>query len=116
MTCQWIESNLNHPLLTVVLIFFGPFYIKAGRRESKRYGLLFTCISSRAIHLETAASLDTSSLISALRRFISVCGAIRQLRSDRGTNFVGANHELCEAMEEMNYSQIQHHLSNQGCD
>ena len=73
-------------------------------------------MSSRAIHLKTAASLDTSSFINALRRFISVRGAIRQLRSDRGTNFIGASHELREAMEEINHSQLQHHLSNQGCD
>ena len=72
-------------------------------------------MSSRAIHLETATSLD-SSFINALQRFISVCGAIRQLRSDKGTNFVGACRELREAMEEMNHSQLQHHLSNQGCD
>ena len=73
-------------------------------------------MSSRAIHLETAASLDTSSIINALRRFISVRGAIRQLRSDRGTDFVGVSRELHEAKEEMNHSQLQHHLSNQGCD
>ena len=66
--------------------------------------------------METANSLDTSSFINALQRFISVRGAIRQLRSDRGTNFVGASQELREAMEEMNHSQLQHHLSNQGCD
>ena len=73
-------------------------------------------MSSRANHLETAASLDTCSFINALQKFISVRGAIRQLKSDRGTNFVGASRELCEAMEEMNHSQLQHHLSNQGCD
>ena len=73
-------------------------------------------MSSRAIHLETAVSLDTSSFINALRRFIYVRGPIRQLRTDRGTNLIGASRELREAMEEMNHSQLQHHLSNQGCD
>ena len=66
--------------------------------------------------METAASLDTSSFINALRGFISIRGAIRQLRSDRGTNFIGSSREFHEAMEEMNHSQLQHHLSNQGCD
>ena len=52
--------------------YFGPFTtIKEGRKELKHYGVLFTCMSSRAIHLETAASLDTDSFINALRRFLS---------------------------------------------
>ena len=42
--------------------YFGPFYIKEGRKEMKRYGVLFTCIASRAIHLEIATSLTTDSL------------------------------------------------------
>lgn len=46
--------------------FIGPSYIKGERRELKRYGVLFTCMSSRAVHLETASSLDRSSFISTL--------------------------------------------------
>ena len=57
--------------------YFGPFTIKEGRKELKRYGVLFTCMSSRAIHLETAASLDTDSFINALRRFLSRRGPVR---------------------------------------
>ena len=97
----------EQPFIYSGVDFFGPFYIKEGRRESKRYGVLFTCMSPRAIHLETSASLDISYFINALRRFIPVRGAIRQLRSNRGTNFIGASRELREAMEEMNYSQLQ---------
>ena len=93
--------------------FFGQFYIKEGQRELKRYGILFT---SRGIHLETAVSLGSSSFINALCRFISVRGKIRRLRSDRGTNFIGAGHELKKAMEEMDDSHLQRYLSNLGCD
>ena len=30
--------------------FFGPFFIKEGRKELKRYGVLFTCVSRQAVH------------------------------------------------------------------
>ena len=55
---------------------FGPFYIKEGRKELKRWGMIFTCLSSRAIHLETLNSMTTDSFLNALRRFISRRGKV----------------------------------------
>ena len=74
--------------------YFGPFIVLERRSEVKRYGVLFTCMGSRSVHLETANSLDSSSFINALSRFMSQRGAVRQLRSDQGTNFVGTQNEL----------------------
>ena len=51
--------------------YFGPCVIKERRKELKRYGVLFTCLVSRAIHLESANTLDTNSFLNALRRFIA---------------------------------------------
>ena len=70
--------------------YFGPWYIKEGRKELKRYGVLFTCMALRAIHLEVACTMETDSFINSLRRFICRRLLIRQLRSDQGTNFIGA--------------------------
>lgn len=64
----------------------------------KRYGVLFTCLAIRAIHIEVVPSLDTDSFINALRRFAARRGQVWELRSDNGTNFVGAERELRNAL------------------
>ena len=61
---------------------FGPFLIKAKRSMVKIYGVLFTCLSSRAIHLEIAHSLDTSSFLNAVRRFLGRRGPITMTIKD----------------------------------
>lgn len=96
--------------------YFGPWIIREGRKELKRYGVVFTCLCCRAIHLEISASLTTDSFINALRRFISIRGPIRELRSDRGTNFVGAERELAKAVSEMDHNKISQFLLEKGCD
>ena len=96
--------------------YFGPFFIKEGRREVKRYGVLFTCMSSRAIHIETSNTLETDSYINALRRFLAERGPVRQIRSDRGTNFVGAKRELANALSEMDHEKVKSHLLRENCN
>ena len=89
------------PFTYCAVDLFGPWYIKEGRKELKRYGVLFTCLACRAVHVETTNSLSTDSFINCLRRFLSIRGPIRTLRSDRGTNFVGAEHELRDAVSNL---------------
>ena len=69
------------PFSNCAVDYFGPLIIKEGRKELKRYGVLFTCMASRAIHIEVAATLETDSFITALCRFICRRGPIRQLRT-----------------------------------
>ena len=63
-------------------------------KELKRYGVVFTCLCCRAVHLKVASSLSTDSFINALRWYMSIRGPIRKLISDRGTNFIGAEREF----------------------
>lgn len=93
---------------------FGPFEVKRGRVTVKRYGVIFTCLAIRAVHLEVAASLDTDSFINALRRFIAQRGQVLELRSDNGTNFIGAERELKRAIQDWNTSKIEDSLLQRG--
>ena len=104
------------PFTYCAVDLFGPWYIKEGRKELKRYGVLFTCLACRAIHVETSNSLSTDSFINSLRRFIAIRGPVRQLRSDRGTNFVGAERELKEAFMELDVERVSQFLLKENCD
>ena len=96
--------------------YFGPFHIRERRSEVKRYGVLFSCMASRSVHLETANSQDTSSFINALRRFLNRRGPVRQIRCDMGTNFVGARNEMKEALMKMDQDKVQEYLLENECE
>ncbi len=79
--------------------YFGPFYVKRGRAQVKRWGCVFTCMKIRAIHLEVAHSLDTDSFLCAFFRFVARRGPPKELYSDNGTNFVGAQDNVTAALK-----------------
>ena len=85
---------------------FGPFYVKVGRAQVKRWITLFTCFSIRAIHLEVVYSMSADSFVMALQRFAARRGLPVTMRSDNGTNIVGAESELNTAWQEVDTEQI----------
>jgi hypothetical protein len=58
---------------------------------------------SRAVHIEVLDDLTSDDFINAIRRFLSLRGPIRQLRSDKGSNFIGAANEFLKNAKMQNF-------------
>ena len=93
--------------------YSGPIIVKHGRSELN-YGCIMTCMTVRAMHLEVAPDLTTSSFINALRRFIARRGTVKYLYFDNGSKFVGAEKILRDNIKGWNQRQIYEHLRQQG--
>ena len=72
----WTETGMDH---------FGPFLVT---KQQKRWGLIFICLTTRAVHLEDVDGLGSEPFCHALDRFISRRRRPEVLRSDQGTAFV----------------------------
>ena len=102
------------PFTCVGIDYFGPFLVRQKRSLVKRYGAIFTCLALRAVHLEISHTLDTDSFILALRRFIARRGQVKEIRSDNGTNFTGAEKELRVMISSWNQAKIHDTLLQKG--
>ena len=82
---------------------FGPFRVRISPRSyQKRWVLLFTCLTCRAVHFEILKDMSAPTFINALVRFHSRRPGLRILFSDNGTNFRGAAREMQSAITAWN--------------
>ena len=107
--CEQIMANLpesrmalgSSPFEYCAVDYFGPLLIKyGGRARKKAYGVIFTCLTTRAIMVDMATDYTTDTFLLALRRFISYFGQPKQMNSDNGSNFVGAAREIRELIKQ----------------
>ena len=66
------------------------------------------------MYLDATPSLETDDFIMILRQFISRRGPPKEIWSDRGTNFVGANRELRKSIAHWNEEKIDRQLQQKG--
>ena len=87
------------PFSAVGVDVFGPWSVvsrrtRGGLANAKRWAVIFSCMSTRAIHIELLEEMTSSCFINALRRLVALRGPITNIFSDCGTNFVGTANEL----------------------
>ena len=92
------EERLRPTTLFYITVvdFFDPYHIKGEvnkRSRGKCYGLIFTCFTTRAIHLDLSTDYSTDAFLYTLRRFTSIRGWPHEFRSDNGSLLVAASKE-----------------------
>lgn len=81
--------------------YFGPLEVTVKRSREKRYGAIFTCMTTRAVHLELAHDLTTNSFINVLRQFGCRRGFPDEIYCDNGSCFRSAEKEIKEEFQKM---------------
>ena len=104
----------SRPFTNTGLDYFGPFYVSVKRSTGKRWGFLFTCLTTRAVHFEVVQSMDTSSCVMGIERFVSRRGIPSVIWSDNGTNFVATENELLQNILQWNHQSIAESMVKKG--
>ena len=108
-TCR--QQPYTPPFLYTSCDYFGSIKVKVGRNKTaKHYGVIFTCLNTRAVHCELATDL----IRMVLRRFLSYRGYPKILISDNGTQMVGAEHELRLMIQGWNKGQLKEFCADRG--
>ena len=106
----------GNPAFTHVEVdFAGPLFVKTTggtkNQMKKVFVCLFTCATSRALHLELTPDLSSETFIRGLRRFIARRGTPASITSDNAKTFKRANKDLTQLFRD---KKTQNFTANQG--
>jgi hypothetical protein len=105
-------TGFERPFSYVGMDFFGPIMVAQGRSRVKRWGVIFTCLATRAVYLEVVQNMDSDSCVMAIRSLAARRGLPKIIRCDRGTNLVGAEKELRIALENLNTNEVMRNVQD----
>ena len=106
-----LQSHVK-PFSNTSVDYFGPIQVKTSpktRRNQgtlKTYGVIFTCLNTRAIRIELSGDLSTDSFILSLGRFLTRRGLVNIMQFDNGTSFIGAVKEINDAIKNLKHDKI----------
>jgi len=110
----------SRPFLHAGVDYAGPIRLRCskgrGQRSYKAFIAVFVCLATKAVHLEVVSDYTADAFLAALRRFVSRRGLCATLRSDCGTNFVGADAQLRAFLASAHPEQrlLRQRLENEG--
>ncbi|XP_044166852.1 uncharacterized protein LOC122950905 [Acropora millepora] len=113
------------PFSDIGIDFAGPLYVKERTIVKKSYVCLFTCASSRMVHLELTNSLTTDEFLQAFSRMTSRRGLCHTVWADNAKAFKAASNEIqrlyskCETQSQsigdtLDQNRIESELASKG--
>ena len=99
-----------HPFSAVGIDYFGPYTIKGEVQKhfrGKCYGVIFACMTSRAVHVDVSQDYSTDAFLQVLRRFSSLSGWPKKIFSDNGEQLVAASKKLCSVVKGLDCEFLQ---------
>ncbi|GBN56160.1 hypothetical protein AVEN_124034-1 [Araneus ventricosus] len=95
------------PFSTTGIDFAGPLYVRNSKSLDTAYIPLFTCSTTRALHIELVSDLTTDKFLMALQRFVGRRGLPHTIYTDNATTFHAANRELISLWNNLASTKIQ---------
>ncbi|XP_043208348.1 uncharacterized protein LOC122373955 isoform X1 [Amphibalanus amphitrite] len=124
VTCRRIDKKLQSQVMGELTLerlqpspafyhtsldLFGPFLIRdtvKKRTRTKAYGVIFTCMATRAVYLDIVDGYAAKDFLVTFRRFVTIRGYPASIHSDMGSQLVAANKELRNMSENLDWSEI----------
>jgi len=94
----------------IAVDLFGPLYVKSFIKEEEQlqkvYGCIFTCLTSRAVHLEVMLGMSIEEFLNAFRMMCARKGTPKVIFSDKGKYFQMADKELQKLYKSVNWDRV----------
>ena len=101
------------------LDLFGYFEIRGEvnkRSVGKSYGVIFTCLLTRAVYVDISSDYSTDAFLLTFRRFVSLRGYPSKIFSDVGSQLVAASKELKEMFNDFDWERIKGESARHGLE
>ena len=109
-SAAWQYTNID---------LFGPYSVKGEvnkRSRGKIYGVIFNCITCRAVYVDVATDYSTEGFLMPFRRFVTIRGYPQKVTSDSGSQLIGASNELKEIIKGLDQQVLKEFGAEEGLE
>ena len=116
---SWPTSKVTRsaPFSHTGLDYMGPLYIKEADKKRKVWICLFTCVTTRALHLEIVDDMTAEQFLMGLRRFISRRGTPSEIICDNAKQFKATKTVIDQAWKKiLTDPSVYNYVSSKGIE